>query len=322
MLALHWRGELPFWVSCWIVGVIGGLAVSFAPAIAVAAFKADNSYSPVAILSVSAAVWSSVFAVAVWQGVGVWRSATRYVAERLDRPARSQNAEFVPLWGWLARFAVVIGLASLVATFGTEWLPQLTELGRIALYDDPDIPAYSIRVNSEGTEAEIAGGFKYGLTNDFTAALNTAPYLKIIHLDSEGGRLGEAERLFTLIRERGLSTYVSSKCFSACTLAFAGGRQRILRRGAALGFHKAEFPGVSENEFDSLQERVFSAAGFDSRFIDRALATPHKDLWTPPPDVLLAARVITSLTDGKKAGSLSPAENAAQPRRLLASTSK
>jgi hypothetical protein len=318
VLTRYWRGEFPLWVSCWVVGVVGGLVISFVPAIAVGAFTADKGYNPSSIFFVSAAVWVAVFAIAAWQAVGLWRSATRHAAAPLPRHD-DKAAEFALLWSALARLVVIVGLTSLLATFGTEWLPQLRELYKIAFFDDPDIPPYSITIARDGTEAEIVGGFKYGLTDDFAAITKSARHLKVVHLDSAGGRLGEAERLFTLIRERGLSTYVSSKCFSACTLAFAGGRERVLKRGAALGFHKADFPGVSENEFDSLQQKVFTAAGFDIRFIERALSTPHKELWTPSPDVLLAAGVITGVSDGVKPGRLRPAENAIPMRHVFAS---
>lgn len=91
---------------------------------------------------------------------------------------------------------------------------------------------------------------------------------------------------------------MSSKCLSACTLAFAGGRERFLLKGAALGFHKGGFPGVSEGEFDTIQKNVFTSAGFDAKFIERALSTPHKDMWRPSSDVLVAAKVVTRIADG------------------------
>jgi hypothetical protein len=318
IMARHWRGELPLWFSCWVLGVIGSLIIPFVPAVAVALFKAERSYNPSSTFSVSAAVWIAVFVIAVWQTVGVWRCAVRYAAAHPRRPDdRTGEAELAPLWSGLARLVVIAGFASLLAIFGTEWLPQLRELYKIAFYDDPDIPPYSIRISKDGIEAEITGGFKYGLTDEFAAIAKNARQLRFVHLDSAGGRLGEAEKLFTLIRERGLNTYVSSRCFSACTLAFAGGRERVLKPGAALGFHKAEFPGVSENEFDDLQYKVFNAAGFDRGFIERALSTPHKDLWMPSLDVLLAAGVITVVADGARTGRLSP--ESVTPSRHVAS---
>jgi hypothetical protein len=316
VMTRHWRGDLPLWVSGWVLGVSSGVVVSVMPAV-IANFTAGQSYNPALIFSATAGVWIAVFAIAVWQVVGVWRSAARHV----DTPRRKETgaADLAALWSALARLVAIVGCASLLATFATQWLPQLGELYKIAFYDDPEIPAYAVRMTADGTEAEITGGFKYGLTDDFAAIAKDAPRLRVVRLDSAGGRLGEGERLFTLIRDLGLNTYVSSKCFSACTLAFAGGRERILRRGATLGFHKADFPGVNENEFDSLQYRVFTAAGFDGAFIAKALATPHRDLWTPSPDALLAARVITAVADGTRRGRPALGRSAAVPGHAVGS---
>jgi hypothetical protein len=162
----------------------------------------------------------------------------------------------------------------------------------------PDIPDYSIRVMRDGTEAEIVGGFKYGLTDDFTKTLSASRDIKIVHLDSLGGRIGEGRRMFELIRDRGLSTYVSARCASACTLAFAGGKERYLHKRATLGFHRGAYAGVDEGDFEGIQADVFRRAGFDPSFIQTALSTPHKDLWRPGSDILLRARVITQVSDG------------------------
>jgi hypothetical protein len=315
VVARHWRGELPLWVSGWVLGVGSGGGVSVMPAV-IANFTAGQSYNPALIFSATAGVWIAVFAIAVWQVVGMWRSAARHA----ETPPRSDTgtADLAALWSALARLVAIVGFASLFATFATQWLPQLVELYKIAFYDDPEIPAYAIRMTADGTEAEIAGGFKYGLADDFAAIAREAPRLRVVRLDSAGGRLGEGERLFKLIRELSLDTYVSSKCFSSCTLAFAGGRERILKKGATLGFHKADFPGVNDNEFDSLQYRVFSAAGFDGAFIARALATPHRDLWTPSPAALLAARVITAVADGSRRGRPALGGNVTAPGHAVA----
>ena len=119
--------------------------------------------------------------------------------------------------------------ANAINTLLKDGAPQIIETWRIAFQNDPGIPDYSIRVMRDGTEAEIVGGLKYGLADDFVKILGASRHVKIVHLDSTGGRLGEGEKLYEIIRSRGLTTYVSSKCMSACTLAFAGGRERYLR---------------------------------------------------------------------------------------------
>jgi hypothetical protein len=290
-VARHWRGEFPLWVSYWIFGFLGNITVALIPVVAAAIFSTDKGYDPSSIFYASIVLWTGVVLVTVWQMVGVWRSAARYTAARTHLGEKA-------LWGGLAKAVVVLGFLRLLGALGGQGLPQLSEMYRITFHDDPDIPPYSIRLMRDGTEAEIVGGFKYGLTNDFAVVTKAARQLKVVHLDSIGGRLGEGEKLFKFIRERGLNTYVSLKCLSACTLAFAGGRERFLLKSATLGFHRGGFPGVNEGEFDAPQQNVFMMAGFDAKFIERALSTPHKDMWRPTPDILIAARVITGITGG------------------------
>ena len=64
------------------------------------------------------------------------------------------------------------------------------------------------------------------------------PGVRVVHLDSPGGRVGEGKKLHALIRAHKLDTYVETSCQSACTLAFTAGRERILLKGATLGFHR------------------------------------------------------------------------------------
>jgi hypothetical protein len=65
-----------------------------------------------------------------------------------------------------------------------------------------------------------------------------------------------------------------------------------------LGFHKGAFQGLSESGLDTVQKNVFIAAGFDRAFIERALSTPNKNIWTPSSETLIAAKVVTGITDG------------------------
>ena len=189
----------------------------------------------------------------------------------------------------LAKLAVLVGLLSTIAALVTTGWPQVHEAARMAFQGDPDIQPYAIRVMRDGTEAEISGGFKYGLTDDFRKVLQASPNIQVVHLDSLGGQIGEAMKLHDLLQSRGLDTYVSSGCHSACTLAFAAGRRRILLNGAVLGFHAATFPGMRKED-EAREQRgqrsAFTAAGFDESFIDKALATPNSDLWKPPVSTL------------------------------------
>jgi len=236
IVARHWRGELPLWASYWLVVWLGNIAFAILGLGIAKAFRAESGYNPTNIFAVIVLTWSSLVVVVTWQLVGVWRSANKYAQSR----ARAGLGAF---WGRLAQAAVILGAIGNFATFMREGAPQVVEVSGMAFRNDPDVPDYAIRVMRDGTEAEIVGGFKFGLTEDFVKILSASRQISVVHLDSIGGRLGEGEKMFKLIRDRGLNTYVSSKCLSACTLAFAGGRERFLHRDASLGFHKGTFPG-------------------------------------------------------------------------------
>ena len=289
----HWRGELKLWVSYWAISFVGYMAVAIVAVAAPAIFKSKTGFYPPAIFATFATIWGGALVVWTWQTVGLWRSALRYSVERA-RAGRSR------IWGGMAQVLCVLGAVGGIGNFVNSGAPQLAEAYSIAFLNDPHIPDYAIRVMRDGTEAEIVGGFKYGLTDDFIKILSASRAIKVVHLDSIGGRLGEGQRLYELIRERGLKTYVSSQCLSACTLAFAGGKERYLLKGAVLGFHRGSFPGSKERELDSVQAAVFRQAGFDGHFIETALSTPHSDMWRPGEDVLMKAHVVTRLADGSQ----------------------
>jgi hypothetical protein len=289
----HWRGELPLWVSYWVINFLGNLCAVAVPILIAAVFASKSGYYPLSVFATFIGMWAWVLVLACWQLVGTWRSAKCYSSTR-----RQQGRS--AFWGGLAQAAVIFGAFGSISAIVRDGVPQITETWRIAFQNDPDIPDYSIRVMRDGTEAEIVGGLKYGLTDDFVKILGASRQIKVVHLNSIGGRLGEGERLFDIIRSRGLTTYVSSKCLSACTLAFAGGRKRYLHKDAILGFHRGAFPGVKGDEFDDTQRAIFARAGFDAEFISKALSTPNADMYKPEAGVLLAAHVITAVTDGSQ----------------------
>ena len=295
-IARFWRGEYSLGISYWLFGVIGNIAVVVPVTVVALLFRTVQGYQPLAILGFLVCDWVAVIAVIVWMLFGTWRSANRHIARRRSIGKRAG-------WGTAAKISLILGVCSSVSTFATAGWQQLIEASRIVFLDDPDLPAYSIRVMRNGTEAEITGGFKYGLTEDYIKVLKASRQIKTVHLDSVGGRIGEAIKLNAVLKAHGVDTYVSNGCFSACTIAFAAGRNRFLRKGATLGFHAPAFPGIEKFVLESVtadQKRIFIAAGFDQSFVDKALSTPSSDIWEPSSEVLSAANVITGLSDGSK----------------------
>ena len=76
--------------------------------------------------------------------------------------------------------------------------------------------------------------------------------LKVVHLNSTGGRILEAERIGALIKGRNLSTYVPAQCLSACTIIFLSGHERFIGPSGRLGFHQPDFPGMSAQDRQSM----------------------------------------------------------------------
>jgi hypothetical protein len=289
-----WRGEYSLGVSYWLFGLLGNIAVIFIIDGIAALFQIERGFDPRAIFGALVSIWLVIAVFLVWQVGGVWRSASRSGAGLRATGRR-------PFWPSVAKMTLVSGVCSSLFAFYFVVLPQIVEISRMVFLDDPDIAPYSIRVMRNGTEAEIAGGFKYGLTNDFIRTLAAYPNIKVVHLNSLGGRIGEAIRLNGVLRTQGVDTYVSAGCYSACTIAFAAGRNRFLKTDAALGFHAAAFPGTTARDLNGVrleQQRLFLAAGFDKAFVDHALSTPSTQIWTPPADELTAANVITGTSDG------------------------
>ena len=295
-IARYWRGEYTLGISYWWFGFVGNIAVRVLIAGIAALFQADRGYDPYAIFGTLVCVWLVVVLFTVWQVTGVWRSANRLIAQRRTVGKRAA-------WATVAKIVVVLGLLASLGGFVSSGWPQLVETSRMAFLDDPDIPAYSIRVMRNGTEAEITGGFKYGLSDDFSKVLKASRQVKVVHLNSIGGRVGEAIKLGDVLRAQGVDTYVSLGCYSACTIAFAAGRNRFLHKGAALGFHAPAFPGMSPDELREAaleQRQIFIKAGFNSGFVDKALSTPSSGMWKPPAEVMASANVITGLSNGKE----------------------
>src|SRR5438105_8285300 len=183
-VARHWRGEYRLWVSYWVVGIASNLAALLAITLLSQLMVTQVAYVPLALWTFFVALWSGLVGLAVWQAVGIWRSATR---RRIERHAAGKRA----FWPVMAKIAVCLGGLQLGGVLLKAAIPQIAEATRMAFLGDPSIPTYAIRALNNATEAEISGGIKYGLARDFEKLLDTYSGIRVVHLDSLGGRIGE-----------------------------------------------------------------------------------------------------------------------------------
>lgn len=178
-------------------------------------------------------------------------------------------------------------------------------LGPLAVQADPGFLAgpptiggadESTIVEVRGILARIDGEFADGTAERLAALLRAHPEIRILELTSEGGYVDEGVEIGMLAVRHGLVTYVPDYCISACTLAFARGSERLAAPEAKLGFHgpcdPCE-PGAEVQVDPAAERQAYLDAGVAADFVEAALAVPPADIWFPPPDRLIQARLVT-----------------------------
>jgi hypothetical protein len=285
--ARHWRGELSLLVSYWINGILAGLAAVLVVAAINTSVDFKDDFQPGVALSAEILIWATTSLIALWRLVGVWRSATNY-----------QRALKI-FWGTVAKVLVVVGVVEALASFALVGAPQIYELYKI-FRGDEEIGGYAFRVLRDGRELEFSGGITFGAAKDFQRFLDAMPAVQIVHLNSPGGRIAEAERIGRLISARKLSTYVVGNCLSACTTIFLSGRERLISAQGRLGFHQPDFPGLTGEERLNLianEELRLRRLGVSAAFAHRANLAPPNDMWFPTVAELIAEHVATRVVN-------------------------
>jgi hypothetical protein len=181
--------------------------------------------------------------------------------------------------------------------------PAFGELSPTSEFDSP----YQLRILNGGTVLEVSGSFSWALPQNFQAVLAASPQVRVVRLESPGGHIQPALEIATMIRQRGLDTYVGGFCASACTVAFLGGRQRWVAPNARLGFHQAHGPGLPPELANGFLREAYQRLAVPAAFIAHALRTPPTELWFPTHDELHVARlaadappaILATLDDGR-----------------------
>ena len=286
IVSRFWQGEVTLPTSYWLVGFLGNALLLVSYALARLYFK-DAPFNPEGLFAFYATIWAIACVWAAFQSVGVWRSANLYIRTAAVGKRRAY-------WGRATQAVTIAQLILLGVQLIFTGAPQVIEGWQIAFQNDPSTPDYSVRVMRNGTEMEISGGFKNGLTDEVKKQLRAYPRVKVLHLNSMGGRIGEAQKLAALITERGLIAYTSGTCASACSLAFAAGRERWLADRARLGYHSGRFAGKESPE---AMRSALEEAGLPSAFVDQVVSYSSKDMWYPPKSELLSRKIITGVAD-------------------------
>jgi ATP-dependent protease ClpP protease subunit len=284
---LHWRGLLPLDLSYWVnVFAIGLILLFLSPPLF--QYLADSDASPAVRGSIIITFYIFVTCVSVWQLTGLYRSADKHTS-------RGGSAG----WAMLAKLMVLIGIARYCYDMKQTGVPFILESSKLVV-GTSQLPALSIRIMNQGTEVELLGGLEFGASKNLAQVLIDNPSVRIIHLNSMGGRIAEAKKLALLVKKNKLITYSKTLCLSACPIVFLAGKEKLLGDSAKLGFHSASFGGVSGSEVEELNKSLLSQLGkanVSSWFIKKVSKVSSEEVWNPSTDELIKAGVIDKVVD-------------------------
>ncbi len=244
----------------------------------------EDDFNPTVALTIVTVSWVAALAFSIWQTVGTFRSAANY---KIARP-RSY-------WGGIAQFFLIISLFQSASAFIKTGIPSVTEYYKIFAGDE-EVGKYKFKVLRDGEELEFTGGITFGAAKEFNRFVDALGGLKLVHLNSPGGRISEAQRMGEIVKVHGLSTYVSNDCLSACTIVFLNGRDRLINAHSRVGFHQPYFPGMTEEskrEAVALEQRRLEQLGVSPIFARKANTYSPQEMWAPDADELLSAHVAT-----------------------------
>lgn len=281
----HWRGELPLWTAATVS--LAALWALLAVLGAVADWL-DITENPRTV----AALWfaQTVVAVAgaVWWGRGLQQAALNHLA-RDGSLLAALGAGAVGLWAMLWA--------------GAAWWSDARHAAgdAYAIVSGAAAPA-RVSVDPSGTLLRLEGEFEFGTARRLRAALHAHPGVRVVHLESPGGRAIEGLRTGELIRDRGLDTFADGLCASACATAFAGGQRRLIRPGVKLGLHGAGGEGVSAEaiaQANRVSDDFMASRGIHVHVIEKGSLVPFEEVWFPEPWVLLASGLATDYWRGR-----------------------
>lgn len=273
-----WTGEFSLGRIFWTGAVAIVLAlILFGYAAPRLASLLPKTYSPLGVLIAGLLFCPFPFLMPVWI-VLLWRAGWG-----MGTPSKG--------WSTLAIAASCI-LALPVVMLANILTPIMGDAFS-GLIDDPQKGPRGVRVNNRDQSVLVYGHISDSVARDLAATLESNPGIRLVEIDSLGGRVDPALEMADLIQLRGLDTRVSAKCGSACTVIFLAGRKRFMRTGALFGFHAASALGiVGKDDTENIRQRAI-AAGVARWFVARAYQGTK--VWVPSTVELKEAGVVTAM---------------------------
>jgi hypothetical protein len=286
----HWRGEYSLPVSYWLISLLTNITIGVMVAFIVSHLETQKEFNPYILAFGNLLILLILLLVTLWHFIGTWRSASFYSLN----PKNEKS-----YWGGIAKLIIIFGVINSISNF-IPFSNTVVALMEIAFSNDASLPDYKLTITEQGTELKIEGGLKYGIVKQVENILIAAPSIKNVNLESLGGRIGIGEDLFELISRYNLNTVTNDLCASACTIAFAGGKERWLGFGAKLGFHAGKFETLTEDEMRDqkldINNKISKKNGTSKSFLIKGDMVPNNDMWYPTIEELLNEKYLTSIT--------------------------
>ncbi|MGY4534406.1 hypothetical protein ACVW0Y_003545 [Pseudomonas sp. TE3786] len=288
-IARHWRGDYSLGIAYWVCGTLI-TAITLAFAVAFRSVVEAQDLSAATLGSLNLSFYGFCLLLSIWQIVGVLRSASYHVARGGKK-----------FWSVVAALMVGIAALRLLASFVGDGIPIIRDSLNLIRGTD-DIPPYSLRLLRNNTELELAGGIPVGTAEAVRKMLDGAPAVRVIHLNSIGGRVSEGDKLARIIAQRQLITYTRTQCASACAVAFLAGRERYIGEQGKIGFHSASVNGVKGSNSLNLNasfKKALYGVGASHAFVEQAINTSPEEIWYPAPNELKKQHIITAVVDSR-----------------------
>lgn len=293
----HWRGWLRLPVS---LGLLTALPWAVMLALVGALgwwFDAEGGEQQLCALALLLA-WTVLVALQLWGSVGAWRAAAETAGAATAVAAAAAQAAEADGNTRRARMAqATIAMLALVTLFAaaSSFVPRLPDLVHAAGGSDP-LGQLQIAVSADGTRLALRGAIGSGDAARVRRHAEGLAALRLVELQSPGGRLHEARQLAALVHSRGWTTRATGPCDEACSLVFlAGARRQVMPDGAIrlrrVAVHSA-LP-FGQRLANHVWARAWLESGLPQAFVDKALATPPSSLWTLETDELHSGGVIT-----------------------------
>jgi hypothetical protein len=215
-------------------------------------------------------------------------------------PAGLLTAHFAIAWSDLGRPSgtatrlVLIVLLVAIAGGHAMNVPSL-QLAWHVVTGQVSVDVPQLRVHDGGQETHLRGPIDNPLLPVSLGEAVSGAEMPRLTLSSPGGQLRIAAQMAHVVRAHAVHTRVTDWCLSACTLVFLAGDRPLLDKGGHLGFHRPA--GLIEAGDGSQESRLFALddsdpavrayrqalinAGAAPWFVERALTTPHDEMWFP-----------------------------------------